>query len=219
LKLEVGYSKFKLESLKFFLEEMKKKEDERNMKEFLFYAEAFIQQWATLCGPKLGKDKKAEGRFKDTVLYAEIVKETENFDIPKRRERIRKIMDSVFDQLKSRKEFEEIPEKLEKLLEKLKKIRNKMVHEYIKNVGMTIPDELRVEDSVSLEVKDPHGKTVSSMSYETPRNSKKGTFNNKSTPKFSIKDIDVVTCKRGLEFAEEFVKKCKEEVEKILIEK
>jgi len=128
-------------------------------------------------------------------------------------------MDSVFDQLKSRKEFEEIPEKLEKLLEKLKKIRNKMVHEYIKNVGMTIPDELRVEDSVSLEVKDPHGKTVSSMSYETPRNSKKGTFNNKSTPKFSIKDIDVATCKRGLEFAKEFVKKCKEEVEKILIEK
>jgi len=42
--LEVEYSKFKLESLKFFLEEMKKKEDERNMKEFLFYAEAFIQQ-------------------------------------------------------------------------------------------------------------------------------------------------------------------------------
>jgi len=211
IKLEVGYSKFKLESLKFFLEKMKKREkDKGNIKDFLFYAEAFIQQWATLCGLKLGKDEeKAKGKFKGTVLYAEIVKETKDFDIHKKE--IRKIMDRVFDQLESRKEFEGIPEKL-------KKIRNKIVHEYIEKIGIELSERIIVEDSVSIESKY-HGKTVSSMSYEPPRDSKKDTFNNKSTVKFSIENIDVATCEKGLELAEEFVEKCEEEVEKILIEK
>lgn len=190
---------------------MKKKEkDEENIKDFLFYAEAFIQQWATLCGLKLAKDEKAEERFKDTVLYAEIVKETKDFDIHKKE--IRKIMDRVFNQLESRKEFEGIPKKL-------KKIRNKIVHEYIEKIGIKLSERLKVEDSVSVELKY-HGKTVSSMSYEPPKDSKKAHSTNKSNSiKFLIENIDVATCEKGLKLAEEFVKKCKEEVEKILQKK
>lgn len=62
---------------------MKKKEDERNMKEFLFYAEAFIQQGQHYVDQNQEKIKRLKEGLKTLFSMLRLLKKRKTLTFPK----------------------------------------------------------------------------------------------------------------------------------------